>query len=224
VIKLVIDSLGILRPGANVLHLAPETSLYNVLVSVAGEGVIPTDYNISRYKRRFKGIRRLDLCGDYASVSDRRYDLILHSHVMEHIPCNYAVALKRLNDLLKPKGYQVCSIPISRGRYEECLGLPPELATERFGHPDHVRRFGVEDLQATLGKVIPMAPAYDLLAKFDAATLTRHNIPEATWKGYSAHSVLYWRKDEFLLADQQHGCPRLPAGGSLSAIWSRIRG
>jgi len=219
--KLVIDALGILRPGADVLHLAPELGLYKALVSIAGRGVIPADIDVARYSR-YEGIRHLDLCGDYTSVSDRRYDLIIHSHVIEHIPCNYTVALKRLNDLLKPNGYQVCSIPIMDGHYDEYLGdLSAEVATKRFGQANHVRRFGVEDLQATLGQIVPIAPTYNLLEKFDAATLARCNIPEIYWKGYSPNSVLYWRKEEFLLRDQQDGSWRLPRGVSLKAIWPR---
>src|SRR3546814_17373430 len=71
-------------------------------------------------------------------------DLILHSHVMEHIPCNITAVLYHLHRSLKPEGKQVCCVPIIRdGPYAEDLGpTSADDAAARFGQDDHVRTFG----------------------------------------------------------------------------------
>lgn len=198
--RLVLDSLDCLKRGARVLYLAPERGLYAYMRSRVGDSITVADFDVDRYRKKYPDIKYLDLCGDFSTVSKSAFDLVVHSHVLEHVPCNYVVALKQLNDLLKPNGYHVCSIPVSGGHFDEYLGpLSVEEAVRRFGQFNHVRRFGREDLRKTLGKVIPLPARYELQGRFAEATLRQFNIPEYCWSGYTPHSVLFWRKEEFLI-------------------------
>ena len=149
------------------------------------------------------GIRAFDLVRDAPALPSQSYDLILHSHVMEHVRGNVTAVLFHLHRALKPDGKQVCCIPVIRERhYAEDLGpLAPDDAVARFGQDDHVRLFGARDIQATLGMIFALPGHYDLLRDYDADLLARHGIPEIAWSGWSANSVLMLGKQDLLLRD-----------------------
>jgi len=190
----------LLRPGLRCLHIAPEAALAPRLQAILGDGYEPVDIAPDQYKFA-PGIRRFDLVADAPALPSGAYDLILHSHVMEHVRGNVTAVLFHLHRALKPEGRQVCCIPVIRGRhYAEDLGpIPAEEALSRFGQDDHVRIFGAHDLQATLGMIFALPERYDLLRDYDADLLARHGIPEIAWSGWSANSVLMLAKQDLLL-------------------------
>nr|WP_226946814.1 class I SAM-dependent methyltransferase [Rhizorhabdus phycosphaerae] len=143
----------------------------------------------------------MDLVRDAAALPSGHYDLIIHSHVMEHIPGNVTAVLYHLHRALKPEGRHICCIPIIRdGHSAEDLGpLDPADATARFGQDDHVRRFGGRDVQQTLGMIFRLPEHYDLTATFDEPTLIRNNIPRVVWRGWCPSSVLALGKEDLLL-------------------------
>jgi hypothetical protein len=71
-------------------------------------------------------------------------DLIVHSHVLEHIYGNWAVALLQLQAMLASGGHQVFSIPIFGEYTAEDLdpNLPAGTRLREFHQADHTRRFG----------------------------------------------------------------------------------
>lgn len=191
---------GLLTPGKRVLHIAPELSLAERFHAIWGDGYEPVDIDPANYAFA-PNIRRIDLVEDAAKLPSDHYDLIIHSHVMEHIPCNITAILYHLHRSLKPSGKQVCCVPIIRdGHYAEDLGLiAPEDAVVRFGQDDHVRTFGGRDIQWTLGMLFALPETYDLTRSFDEATLIANNIPRINWRGWSPNSVLVLEKDDLLL-------------------------
>lgn len=191
---------GLLRPGLRVLHIAPERALAPRLAALHGEGYEPVDLQPEDYDH-VPGIRRFDLVGDAAALPSRRYDLILHSHVMEHVPGNVSAILFHLHRALADDGTHLCCIPVMRNRsYAEDLGpIDPAEAEARFGQNDHVRRFGANDIQRTLGMIFALPETYDLVSRFGSDLLTRHAIPEIAWRGWSAQSVLALAKRDLLL-------------------------
>jgi phosphoglycolate phosphatase len=197
VIKLFLDDLD-LGPHAKVLHLAPERSLAAYLSERVGSGYDAVDLNPSRYK--FANARKLDLVVDSEYLPKETYDLVLHSHVMEHLPCNVSAVLFHLHRALKPAGLHLCSIPILPGRYSaEFTPMEQEQAIHRFGHKEHVRRFGAEDVQQTLGMIFKLPDEYDLEARFEKSVLDRFNIPSFARKGWSPHSVFALNKADLKL-------------------------
>lgn len=199
-IWLTLERHGLLRPGLRCLHIAPEAPLAPRLRRVFGEGYEPVDIAPDLYLFA-PGIRHFDLARDAAALPAGTYDLILHSHVMEHVRANVTAILFHLHRALAPGGRQVCCIPIVRGRhYAEDLGpIAAEEAVARFGQDDHVRIFGEQDVQDTLGMIFALPSHYDLLGDYDADLLRRHGIPESVWSGWSAGSVLALGKQDLLL-------------------------
>jgi len=197
---LMLTSRALLRPGLRCLHFAPEAALAPRLHALLGDGYEPVDIEPDRYPFA-PNIRRLDLVTDAAALPSGAYDLILHSHVMEHLRGNITAILFHLHRALKPDGKQVCCIPVMRDRHyaEDLEPLSAEEAGPRFGQGDHVRVFGARDLQVTLGMIFALPQSYDLLAEYDAALLAHHGIPELAWSGWSANSILVVGKEDLLL-------------------------
>lgn len=181
------------------LHIAPERAFAERLSALLGEGYEPVDIDPAAYSFA-PGIRRLDLC-DAAKLPSARYDVVLHSHVMEHVPCNLTAVMFHLHRSLKAGGRQICCIPFGRGAWSaEDLGpLEPGEALQRFGQEDHVRRFGSEDVGRTLGMIFKLPDNYDLARDVDPGLLRQYNIPERLWRGWSPNSVLAIEKGDLLL-------------------------
>lgn len=197
--KLWLDKLGLPRPGMSVLHLAPEAGLAAHISGIVGRGYCPADKDPDRY-RHVPNVRQLDLCTGLDDMPRSAFDVIVHSHVIEHVPCNYTAVLVKLNRLLKDDGVHVCSIPFLSGRYDETTApIGNEEARRRFGQHDHVRRFGTGDIQSSLGMVVRLPETYDATRDFPEEVLLANNIPKSCWRGYTPHSVLVFRKDDFLL-------------------------
>lgn len=197
---LYLNKLEIPQPGMKVLHFAPEEGLYNAILRV----VDVNDYLTADIEpRRFpfaKNIVKFDMCSDVEALPEGHFDLILHSHVLEHIRCNVAYVLFHLHRSLKENGWHVCSIPFLGGFYEEHTGkLDDNEATRRFGQFDHVRRFGRDDLDNSLGKVLNFERDFDATRDFPPDVLQQYNIPEVAWRGLTPHTVLRLRKYDMRL-------------------------
>jgi phosphoglycolate phosphatase len=138
---LFLEQRSLLQIGARVLHVAPEKALAPRIRDIVGDGYEPVDIAPEDYPH-VPGIRRFDLASDAAELPSGHYDLIIHSHVMEHVRCNVTALLFHLTRALKDGGSQVCCIPVTRDQtYEEDLSeLDAADATRRFGQHDHVRR------------------------------------------------------------------------------------
>lgn len=194
--KLFIEALD-LGPDARVLHLAPERGL-SVWLRSQVRDYVPADYDLSRYAH-IPGMVHIDLCQREYGL-DGQFDLIVHSHVLEHLPINYAIVLIRLHRLLTPQGRHLFSIPIYGKCYEESLAaLNADEATRRFGQFDHVRRFSPVDLGATIGSVFDIPERYDLLEHFSQAQLRAASVPEDSWGAYTGHSVFCLRPSDLLV-------------------------
>lgn len=184
--KMYIEDLK-MASSARVLHLAPERGL-SVWLRERFPDYVAADFDLQRYSH-IPGIVEVDLCRPDYGFSGK-FELILHSHVIEHLPCNYAVVLIRLHKYLSDYGRHLFSVPIYGSSYEESLApLSPEMATQRFGQFDHVRRFSARDIGSTIGSVFNIASEYRLLDTFGEERLRAASIPEDAWSGYTGHSV-----------------------------------
>jgi SAM-dependent methyltransferase len=90
---------------------------------------------------------RVDLT-DMVAYSDRSVDIILCSHILEHIPEDRK-AMREIARVLKPNGFAVIMVPLVVGLDE--THEDPSLNTEAlrwkyFGMGDHVRQYGKRDL------------------------------------------------------------------------------
>lgn len=198
VIALFLDKHKVVRPGARVMHLAPERGIAAKIREVPG--VLYEAYDIDPNLYKFMRVEKLDLVDGAEKLPSNHYDLIIHSHVVEHVPCNITAVFYHLHRSLKDTGLHIFSLPIYGDSYDECLGKIPEAErVRRFGQNDHVRRFSPGDLQNTLGMIFQLTPAYDLGEQFSIETLDRHNIPTTVRKGFNSNSVFCMQKGDLKL-------------------------
>lgn len=199
-LKFVLDKFNIVKSGQRVLHFAPETGIGRHLKSIVGSRYEARDYDPARYPQELK-VRKFDLAVDTENLPSQRYDLILHSHVMEHIKCDVTSVLYHLHRSLKRTGRHVFCVPIMWGNYEaDFKEVGEHERNRRFGQGDHVRKFGRADIEATIGKVFHL-PTYDLEAEFGRDALIRANIPEMAWRGMNSHTFFVLKKNDLKLVD-----------------------
>lgn len=194
---LAIDTVVGLKPGMQVLHLAPEAGLADRIQAMVGRGYDPRDFDPAAAARRIgRRVRHLDLCSEAARLPPGHYDLVIHNHVIEHLPCNYTMALLHLQEALKPGGYHLFTVPVSSGffREDDDPGLTEAERTERFLQRDHMRRFGHADFDRSLGAVFGIGKDYAMLSFMSAADMARANIPANLHRGVSGASVFIVRK------------------------------
>lgn len=187
-----------LPAAARVLHIAPEEGIYRLLSerSEIGEYTV-ADYSPELYK--FVACVRIDLCGleDWPSDS---YDLILHSHVLEHTRCNIAYTLFHLHRMLSSAGRHMFVLPFTTGSYDESFQeIKNEERIRRFGQWDHLRRFGLDDVGDHIGRIVRIPTDSDMEARFGRNVLLKANIPEAFWYGLNAATVINLGKTDYRL-------------------------
>ncbi|KKL68879.1 hypothetical protein LCGC14_2120580 [marine sediment metagenome] len=95
-------------------------------------------YNFSRESFFLASVR------SFQEANNNYFDVILCSHVLEHIPNDY-LALKELYRVLKPKGWAILQVPIDHNRaktFENSKIISPKERLRVFGQKDHVRIYG----------------------------------------------------------------------------------
>src|SRR5690606_10079992 len=178
-----------LPAGAKILHVAPEKGIYDAISRMEGIGRYTcADLDPRRYG--FAKCEKIDLC-ELDHWPSAHFDLIIHSHVLEHVPCTLAYPLYHLHRMLKPSGRHLCVIPFSPGKYDESFQeMGVEERIRRFGQFDHVRKFGNQDIGSHLGKLLRLPSSFDATHSFTDEDLRAANIPEAHWRGFHISTVL----------------------------------
>jgi Methyltransferase domain len=200
VLKLMLDAWCDLRAGSRIFHLAPERGIYESISKVAGVDYKLVDLHPEAYS--FAPLERFDVALDVERLPSRRYDIVIHSHVMEHVPCNVTAALYHLHRSLTDGGTHLFSVPITGEAYECDLGhLSDSERARRFGQDDHYRRFGAKDMHRTLGMVFRLPQRYELTDHFPAEMLDRYSIPSSARSGFTSHSVFCLKKADLKLSD-----------------------
>ncbi|PSJ65362.1 class I SAM-dependent methyltransferase [Kumtagia ephedrae] len=149
-----------LTKKSKILHFAPEERFAEYLASRCQDGYEMADVSRDRYQplaeRLGAKLAVLDLCKDAKGLPSDTYDLVIHNHVIEHVPCNWTIVLQQLHRIVKPGGAHLFSFPIyAKGYYREELdpAVSKDVRTKEYGRWNHVRRFGRKDLDRTLGAV-----------------------------------------------------------------------
>jgi phosphoglycolate phosphatase len=185
--------------GASVLHIAPEKGIFDLL-SRRTEIVdyVVADLNPEIYS--FVECSKIDLCNLREWPADR-FDLVIHSHVLEHVLCTVAYPLYHIHRMLKSSGRHIFIVPFATGKYEESFrDLRVEERIKRFGQWDHVRRFGRADVEKHLGKIVRLPAAFDATSFAEASALEEANVPASHWTGIGPCTVIDIGKDDYLLS------------------------
>jgi SAM-dependent methyltransferase len=169
-------------PSSRIAHFAPEASIERAVKAIGPADYRKFDINEARYPAE-SAVEHCDMCRDLHKLPQGYFDVVIHNHVLEHVPCNYTVVLQRLHGLLRPGGMHVFSFPVQPGRYRENLSsaLTSGERKKAFGQGDHMRRFGRDDFEDTAGMVFGIGRDYSVANFIPPATLAKAVIPQARW-------------------------------------------
>ncbi|MBP0006876.1 methyltransferase domain-containing protein [Roseofilum sp. Belize Diploria] len=137
------NKTSLLSEQLKVLHIAPEYWLQRRLKTVPNLTYWTADIQ--------PGEAMLQMDITKIDYPDSSFDVILCSHVLEHIPDD-TQAMRELCRVLKPGGWAILQVPLDRDREETVEGtrdLTLKERRQRFGHHDHVRMYG-QDYQTKL--------------------------------------------------------------------------
>ena len=118
-----------------ILHVAPEAVLAERLRALPGVTYVSADLADPRAMLRLDVMR--------LPFDDDAFDAILCSHVLEHVPDDRA-AMRELRRVLRSGGIALLPVPPIRAERtsEDPAEVDPAQRRRRFGHPNHVRRYG----------------------------------------------------------------------------------
>jgi SAM-dependent methyltransferase len=120
--------------GGKFLHVAPEACLRTFFGQLVGRGYLTADMFADN----------VDVKMDISDIQfpDQYFDAIYCSHVLEHVPDDRR-AMREFARVLKPDGWAILLVPISREKtYEDPSIQTPEARRMAFGQADHVRIYG----------------------------------------------------------------------------------
>ena len=117
-------------------HFAPEPGLARRCAAAVGR-YVSVDLN-SMYEPQL----RTDITA--ISFREASFDGIICSHVLEHVPADYA-AMRECARVLKPGGRFAVQVPMCDGPTDEDATITdPAIRLQRFRQEDHVRLYGMD--------------------------------------------------------------------------------
>jgi len=128
-----------------VLHMAPERSMYELLKGHPLVDYTCIDINPERYPYA-KGCLKQDALA--MSFADGTFDVIISSHVIEHVPDAKAFIRESIR-CLKRTGVFLLNFPVHAGKksFEDPSIIDGEKRYDVFGQWDHVRVLGDDYLE-----------------------------------------------------------------------------
>lgn len=125
---------NLIQGKKDLLHIAPEKFLVDHLKARPDVNYVSGDLTMS------VSMARIDLTA--LQFWDNQFDLIICSHVLEHIP-NDLKAMTEMHRVLKRGGYLLVMVPMfGDTTYEDPSITDPAERRRHFGQDDHVRKYG----------------------------------------------------------------------------------
>lgn len=148
------------RRPIRLLHVAPDFGLYLWLRRQDRLTYVGSDIDASRY-RHIENMHTVDLTD--VPFEDDSFDVIVCSHVLEHVPDDTA-AMAELFRILRPGGQALVLVPLAldgAGTDEDRAVRDPRERLLRFGQWDHVRIYNRSDYFSRLQDVGFATVAFD---------------------------------------------------------------
>ena len=164
-------SEGLPTQGSQVLHVAPEPALQRWLLSLDAIHYTSIDLD-SPLAEVHADITALPF-------GEETFDLVLCSHVLEHVPDDRAAMLE-LRRVVRPGERVIVQVPPSAlaETFEDASVTSPAERERLFGQYDHVRICGA-DYGQRLEEAGFAVESVDYVAQLDPATQQRHGL----WTG-----------------------------------------
>ncbi|MCB1681664.1 MAG: class I SAM-dependent methyltransferase [Rhodospirillales bacterium] len=147
-----------------ILHIAPDFGLYLWFKRHRNVDYVASDLDLARY-RHIENIQKADITA--MPFKDNDFDIVICSHVLEHIPDDRK-AMSEILRVLKPSGKAMLMVPLAtdgQGTEEDPSINDPREQEQRFGQWDHVRLYGKDDFISRLsgaGFTVKPFNGYDL--------------------------------------------------------------
>lgn len=148
----------------SILHVAPDFGLHLWLSRQRNVTHLGCDLDQGRY-RHIDNFREVDLTR--TPFEDNTFDVVICSHVFEHIPDD-AAAFGELFRILKPGGRALLLVPFATdgaGTDEDLSVIDPGERDRRYGQWDHVRLYDREGFMARMRTAGFEVELYDPSAK-----------------------------------------------------------
>jgi len=129
------DQTNLFHDNLRVLHFAPERVFENNFKLMRNLDYITADLDSRR------AMVEIDITN--ILYEDNSFDVILCSHVLEHVPDDHK-AMRELYRVLRSGGWAIFQVPIPRHdkTFEDFSITKPEDRERIFGQSDHVRVYG----------------------------------------------------------------------------------
>ena len=128
------NETGLFTDETSLLHFAPEEFFQKQFRLMTNLSYVSADLNSP------KAMLKMDITD--ISFRDNVFDMVLCSHVLEHIHDDRK-AMSEMFRVLKPGGLLVAVVPMKGERTEEDLSVTsPKERKRLFGQDDHVRWYG----------------------------------------------------------------------------------
>lgn len=128
------------KQNVSILHFSPEKPIADRLSIRSG-----IQYFTSQYDRKMKADYYLDI--QQIDLPDNQFDLIICSHVLEHIPDDRK-AMAEMHRILKPGGNALILVPLwpseKHNTYENSAITDSRDRIMNFGQYDHLRIYGLD--------------------------------------------------------------------------------
>ena len=159
--------------NVNVLHFSPEKPIETRLRSMKGIRYVTSQYDAAQAADLYLYIQDINL-------PDSQFDLIICSHVLEHIPDDRR-AMKEMFRILKPGGCALIMVPMwpseRHPTYENASITDERDRILHFGQFDHLRIYGldIKDRLQEAGFSVQIIDMENRVGKTVAENLRLHN-------------------------------------------------
>jgi phosphoglycolate phosphatase len=169
------------------LQLAPEKVTHDYLAKAYGSGYIPADLFPHKYKHA--QCVKLKLPEGFEIFPNGYFDLIVHNHVLEHIPGSFRSHIDEFHRLLTKDGVMAFTIPDSR--MQRGLKVTLEGGENLTADEDRLRLHGQGDHYKTFGTDL-IEYLQSKFAKFEALLLNESDLKKKLRANHNAYGVVFW--------------------------------